>query len=290
MYGKRNIDLTGLDSDNAVVDEIKTTPAASVVFNLYHDRFYGSLDLKIHTAAGYGGAKLIENTDYVLGGIDAELSDRTLSSVYIYSTVKIINPTYYDTALYFSYQVCADLVSALDQYNIDDVVTLIGDGRVRNHIRIAAPSWKIGVAGPTPGYVGIVPVLAFDKTADDSVHYSLIVPFRFAAGTTIRVYVDWVYEGAQDNGTVCWALELINLESGETVAGSTATLTKVSAGNHLTGKMVRTMFVEEIAGSVAHDILGLRLYRDISGDTLDTDADMIQVHFMFITDKLGEPV
>ena len=54
--------------------------------------------------------------------------------------------------------------------------------------------------------------------------------------------------------------------------------------------MVRTTLTTGITGAVAHDVTGLRFYRDVSGDTLDTDAKMIQVHVEFIQDKLGEPL
>lgn len=49
-----------------------------------------------------------------------------------------------------------------------------------------------------------------------------------------------------------------------------------------------------VVGAVAHDDLGLRLYRDVepvsgSEDTLGADACLIQVHFAFTMDKLGQP-
>lgn len=171
---------------------------------------------------------------------------------------------------------------------VTGVVTLLGTSKVRRHVRIAAPSWKPGAVAPSSGFVGIVPVLEFDKTSDDSVHYSLIAPWRIETGSTVEVVIDWCYEGAQDNGTVCWGLEYINLENGEAVAGSTTTTTKTTAGTHTTGLMVRTIFTTDMLGIVAHDVLGLRLYRDASEDTLDTDAKMIEVHFHFTIDKLGE--
>jgi len=183
-----------------------------------------------------------------------------------------------------------------------DEITVISDGvswykiggnrhrLITRHVRLAAPSWKIGVAGPAPGYVGIVPVLLFDKTADDSVHYSVIVPYKLQAGSAISVVVDWCYTGGADVGTVCWALEYINLAAGDAVAGGTTTILGTSPGTHASGVMVRTSLITGITGAIAHDVIGLRLYRDISGDTLDTDADMIEVHFEFIEDKLGKPI
>ena len=108
------------------------------------------------------------------------------------------------------------------------------------------------------------------------------------AGTVIDVVVDWTYEGAQDNGTVCWALEYINLATGESVVGGTATISKTSAINSPLETLVRTTLNVGITGAVAHDVIGLRLYRDASGDTLNRDAELVQVHFEFTMDKLGK--
>jgi len=170
----------------------------------------------------------------------------------------------------------------------DGEINLHGTARVLRHIRVAAPSWSSGVTAPSSGFVGVLPVLCFDKTTDDSVHYSILCPYRIATGSTIDFGVDWTYEGTQDNGTVCWAIEYINLTTGETVAGTTTTRTETTAGTHTTGTMIRTIFTTGITGAVAHDVIGIRLYRDTSADTLDTDACLIQTHFEFIMDKLGE--
>lgn len=181
------------------------------------------------------------------------------------------------------------------QIDQDGELTLAGTGRVIRHVRITAPSWSPGASAPSAGFVGIFPCWDFDNLSDDEVHYSLIVPYRYAAGTVINVNVDWCYEGAPDAGTVDWALEYITIAPGEAVDGATTTIHKMSAGNHTSGTLVRTTLDTGIIGAVAHDDLGLRLYRDVepvsgSEDTLGTDACLIQVHFQFIMDKLGQPI
>jgi len=170
----------------------------------------------------------------------------------------------------------------------DGTNTYHGTARVTNHVRIAAPSWKIGATAPTAGYVGIVPVLEFDNSNDDEAHFSLICPLKMEAGTTINVMIDWVYTGGADVGTVCWKMDYINLEPGEAVAGGATTITKTTAGTHTTGLMYRETLTTGITGSVSHDVIGLKLWRDISEDTLATDANLIQVHFMYTRDKHGE--
>ena len=167
-------------------------------------------------------------------------------------------------------------------------LTLIGNARVYRHIRVGAAQWKGGVTAPSEKLIGVAPALCFDKTNDDSAHFGILIPYRLAEGTDITINIDWTYEGVQDNGTVCWGVEYINLETGDTIAGTTATIIKTSTGNHPTGTLIRTKFTDKIIGAVAHDGLGMRLYRDASADTLDTDACLLQVHFEFLMDKLGE--
>ena len=172
--------------------------------------------------------------------------------------------------------------------DINNGLIYTGDSRIWNHVRIAAPSWKIGATGPTADYVGVVPVLKFDTATDDSVHYSIIVTYRIETGSEVEVVVDWCYTGGADAGTVCWGLEYINLEAGNAVAGGTTTTTETSPGSHTSGQMVRTIFSPGIVGAAAHDVIGIRLFRDVSEDNLATDAQLIQVHFEFLCNKLGK--
>lgn len=167
-------------------------------------------------------------------------------------------------------------------------ITLAGDGMVYNHVRVTAPEWKQGSTAPTEGFVGIAPVWKFSKAADDEVHYSLIVPYRMVVGSVINVAVDWTYTGTQDNGTVCWKLEYKNVANGEVIADGTTTINKTSASTHTTGTLIRTALDTGIVSAVSHDDLMLRLWRDFSEDTLDTTADLVQVHFEFLRDKIGK--
>lgn len=170
----------------------------------------------------------------------------------------------------------------------DGEINLHGTARVNRHVRVAAPSWKKGATAPIDNQVGIFPTLAFDNSSDDSVYYDLIIPFRMAAGAEIGVTIDWCYTGAQDNGTVCWGMEYLTCPSGSVIDGSTTTITETSPVNQMAGRLIRTEFTTGITGAVAHDALGIRLYRDVSEDTLNTDAELIEAHFEFLTDKLGE--
>ena len=161
---------------------------------------------------------------------------------------------------------------------------------VVRHVRIAAPSWAKGGSAPGEGFVGIFPVLQFSPILKDEAHYSILVPFRMAAGSIIEVNVDWCYTGGNDAGTVCWKLEYKSIEAGEALVGGTTTIAATSPGGHTSGQMVRTVLLVGITGAVAHDVLGLRLFRESGDDTLATDAEMIQLHLMFIMDKLGLPI
>ena len=176
------------------------------------------------------------------------------------------------------------------EFNGVGVLNMYGLAKVYQHLRIGAMEWHPGASPPADSDIGIVHTIAFDKDSDDEVHYTLICPARMESGSEIGVYVDWAYTGTQDNGTVIWGLEYINLNKGETIDGSTTTRTVTSAGTHATGKLVRTTFGTGIAGAYAHEDIAIRFYRDVDADTLNTDAHLIQVHFMVTVDKIGEPI
>ena len=174
------------------------------------------------------------------------------------------------------------------QFDTDGTQTMVGTARKYRHVRVGAGSWKGGVSAPAAGFIAIFPTIDFDTASDDESHYSVLVPYRFESGSTINFAIDWTYEGVQDNGTVCWGIEYICLGDGDTVDGSTTTSLETTAGSHTTGTMIRTIFTTGITGAHAHDVLAVRVYRDVSGDDLAADACLIETHFEFIMNKMGE--
>jgi len=174
--------------------------------------------------------------------------------------------------------------------HIPSPVTLVGDGRVYNHIAVHAANWHPGASAPSDSDIGIFHTIAFDAVSDDEVHHTLLIPFRMEAGTSISVGVDWAYTGGADAGTVCWALEYKSIMAGEALAGGTTTIAETSAGTHTSGQLVRTTFTDQITGCAAHDVIGLHLYRDVSEDTLGTDAELVSLHLEFTRDKMGDPI
>ena len=171
----------------------------------------------------------------------------------------------------------------------DGEMSLTGIARVERHLRVGAESWQKGVSAPTEGFEGVFATLDFDDTADDEAYYTLIVPHRWDSTVDIEFAVDWFYDGTQDDGTVCWNLEYKGIKAGEAVTGAGTIITQTTAGSHTTGQMVRTTFTAKILASnlEAGDTLGLRLFRDISEDTLGTNARLINTHFHFVMNKLG---
>jgi len=172
----------------------------------------------------------------------------------------------------------------------DGKINLHGTARVTRHLRVGAASWNHGVAAPAAGFEGVFPTLDFDAASDDECHFVLIVPHRWDSTIDVEFVVDWFYEGAQDNGTVCWGLEYKSIKAGEAVTGAGTTITKVSAGTHTSGQLVRTIFTTKILASNLEccDSIGFRFYRDVSADTLAVDGRLINTHFHFTQDKLGK--
>lgn len=113
---KVNLDLAGTNSDNDIVDELKSN-VGSDAFDLTHDRFFGTVALlRIWTGAGETGTQLILDTDYTMQGLDSDLTAEAI--VQVWSQVKIENVTYQTGNLYFNYHAAADEVDAED-FDID---------------------------------------------------------------------------------------------------------------------------------------------------------------------------
>ncbi len=159
-----------------------------------------------------------------------------------------------------------------------------------SHVDIPAPAFHKGVTAPADADIGLFHTLAFDAANDDEAHYTLLVPYRMETGASITARIDWAYDGAPDAGTVCWNIEYKSIEPGEVLAGGTTTITETTAGNHTSGQLVRTTFTDQLEGCAAHDAVGLHLFRDVSEDTLATDAELVAVHLEFIRDKIGDAV
>ena len=164
--------------------------------------------------------------------------------------------------------------------------TLHGDARVKRHVRISAASWKPGATAPTESRLSVFPTLIF--AVNDDAHFSLICPFRLAAGTVINVLVDFTHRDAADTGTAEWTLEYNNVAVGESVTGATSTISGIS-GATAQHDLTRVQLTTGIVGAVEHDAIGLILSHT-NGGTIGVNVDLIDVHFEFIMDKLGEAI
>lgn len=98
-----------------ITDELHTSVGADYS-SLDHDTFFGSTDMVIRTASGGGGTRLVENTDYTLHDEDTTLTADCSKTVY--TTYKIINPTYQTVDLYFTYKSVGDYTEAEDINNL----------------------------------------------------------------------------------------------------------------------------------------------------------------------------
>ena len=176
--------------------------------------------------------------------------------------------------------------------NVDNELTLVGDGRVYNHIRIAAPQFKPGATAPGDGTEGLFRTLDFSNDREESAYFTLLVPFRVEEGSEIGAEIDWCHALGADAGKVRWGIEYIFIMAGETVDGTTATTEVTTVGSHTSGKLVSTSLITNLTGTVAHDALGIRIFRnhDHAGDTLGGDCKLIKIHLHFISDRLGESV
>jgi len=173
-------------------------------------------------------------------------------------------------------------------------ITLGTGAQVTRHILIDPARIQLPATNyPSETFEGLFYTLNFDKTTEESAYSEEITYFRWKSGTDIEVVVDWLHDSV-DAGVVVWGVEYKSIKAGEAVTGAGTKITKASAGTHTAGQLVRTTFTLKILGSAleAEDILAVRFYRDTAdaADTLGEDARMLNVHFHFTMDKLGEAI
>lgn len=184
-----------------------------------------------------------------------------------------------------------DDVNALE-IRPDGEIILHGTARVTRHYLIDPKRFKMPAANfPAESFEGLFYTLDFDKNTEESAYCQEHIPFRWAEDTDIEVVVDWLHDSV-DDGKVVWGIEYKSIGSGEVVVGAGTEITQVSAGSHVAGKLVRTVFTTKILGSALaeEDCLAFRLFRKAADgeDTLNEDARVINIHFHFTQDKLGQ--
>ncbi len=102
-------------------------------YSLDHDTFFGGADLDIYTAPASGGVHLIEDTHYTLHDEDTDLTTET--GITVYTTLKIIDPTYQAVDLYFTYKTVGDYNEAVDINDLRTDVTALELKHNLLHIR-----------------------------------------------------------------------------------------------------------------------------------------------------------
>ena len=166
---------------------------------------------------------------------------------------------------------------------------LVKNARVNRHIRVGSASMKLGGSSPTAGFIGVFPSLSFSQAISQEAHFQLIVPHRWDTDTDMEICFDWLYTGAQDNGTVKWGLEYNAMGEGEDPTTGSVTISCVSPGNHTTAEIQRCCITTKIlkANMAPEDVFGMRIFRDRANDTLNTGAILLGIHIHYILNKLG---
>ena len=113
MAIKIDKNLTGTQQ----TDELHNSVGAGF-YSLTHDTFFGGADFDIYTLPASGGTHLIEDTHYTLHDEDSDLS--TEAGITVYTTLKVVDPTYQACDLYFTYKTVGDYNEAVD-------VNILGD-------------------------------------------------------------------------------------------------------------------------------------------------------------------
>lgn len=183
--------------------------------------------------------------------------------------------------------------STSNYLEIDEGGSLIlhGTARVKRHWIIDPKRFRLPAAYyPGESFEGLFYTLDFNKATEESAHTQEHIPYRWATTTNIGVDIHWLHDSA-DAGTVVWGIEYKAIKAGETVGGSGTIATTTSAST-TTENVVITTVLSDIPYTAleADDDFAIRVFRDATdaSDTLNEDAKLINVHFYFIMDKLGQ--
>lgn len=79
---------------------------------LKHDTFFGGTDFLVRTAAGGGGALLVQNTHYALENMNARLT--TEAGQAVYTTWRVTDVNFQNLNLYVTYKTIGDFAEAAD--------------------------------------------------------------------------------------------------------------------------------------------------------------------------------
>ncbi|HEX3047200.1 MAG TPA: hypothetical protein VHY08_20770 [Bacillota bacterium] len=102
-----NKDLDGIQ----ITDELHNNIGIGAL-HLNHDTFFGGTDMVIRTASEGNGTLLFINTDFTLEDENSRLSSEAGKAVY--TSIRIINPSYQTGDLFFTYKTVGDFVEASD--------------------------------------------------------------------------------------------------------------------------------------------------------------------------------
>ncbi len=184
--------------------------------------------------------------------------------------------------------------AVVHNFDVHGDLTLVGDGRVTNHVVIEAEAFKlVGVKPATENSEGVFVTLDFVHTAEKEARTQQFVPYRWDESTDIKLRIDWLCDVDATGGAVVWGIEYIAIKDNEAVDGATTTITEacVGAGAGLLQRSELT--VKILAANVeADDISGIRIFRDhdAAGDTLDQTARFVALHLHFVRNKIGGPI
>ncbi|MEX2091836.1 MAG: hypothetical protein WD971_04120, partial [Pirellulales bacterium] len=128
-------------------------------------------------------------------------------------------------------------------------------------------------------------VLDFDDDANESSHFSAVLPKHYAGGS-VACKLHWMATSAT-SGNVRWSAAFERLEAGGPDLDSNGFQTAVeatAAANGTSGKLTATaLTLTALDGAVAGDafrIVVTRVANDGTNDTMTGDAELVQVELV----------
>jgi len=179
------------------------------------------------------------------------------------------------------------------QFDTNGRMTMVGDARVTDEIRIDAVKASVGSSAPTEvlrnvGESGTVKksVSRYSKTVKNDVYFEFHAPESMDTTVNVEFHVVWIPESGWSSGNYKWVLEyLTKAEDAMITTGTPITISMdITPTNDST--FIETEFDSTIVLNIQETLIG-HFYRDVANDNGDADGDVNMFEIKYVRNKQG---
>ena len=140
-------------------------------------------------------------------------------------------------------------------------------------------------SGAEPGTRAIssfpISTMDFSTSADEFAAFVIQMPKSWNASTLVLQYV-WTY--ASGSGTVTWACSAGSYGNSDVISVPTGVVTTTDTGVGANDVHISAEVTETVTSALAEELVLFNIYRDVSADTLSTDAQLLGIRIHYTID------